>query len=76
MEHVIRVTVEKLPEGVYLATSDDVQGLVVQGDTLAATLELARQVAREIMELRREDGDGVTYPAPAMRQEFSVVVSS
>ena len=28
MEHMIQLHIEKLPEGVYLATSDDVQGLI------------------------------------------------
>jgi hypothetical protein len=27
-ERIVRIHIEKLPEGVYLATSDDVQGLV------------------------------------------------
>ena len=34
MEHVIQLHIEKLPEGVYLATSDEVQGLVAQGRTI------------------------------------------
>ncbi len=29
MERIINLHIEKLPEGVYLATSDDIQGLVV-----------------------------------------------
>lgn len=33
----IKLHIEKLPEGVYLATSDDIQGLVAQGDTVAET---------------------------------------
>ena len=31
MEKLIQLHIEKLPEGVYLATSDDLQGLVAQG---------------------------------------------
>jgi hypothetical protein len=31
MEQIITIHIEKLPEGVYLATSDDIQRLVVQG---------------------------------------------
>jgi predicted RNase H-like HicB family nuclease len=42
--------IEWLPEGVYLATSDDVQGLLAQGRTLAETLEIARDVARKLIE--------------------------
>ena len=48
------VDVEKLPEGVYLATSDDVQGLVAQGRTMSETIEIARDVARRIFEAQTE----------------------
>jgi predicted RNase H-like HicB family nuclease len=54
VERVIRVHVEKLPEGVYLATSDDIQGLVAQGRTVTETLEIARDVARKLIEAREE----------------------
>ena len=50
MERMIHVHVEKLPEGVYLATSDEVQGLVAQGRTITETLEIARDVARKLLE--------------------------
>ena len=49
-EHIVRIHIEKLPEGVYLATSDDVQGLVAQGRTIAETVEIARDVARKLLE--------------------------
>lgn len=54
MERIITVHIEKLPEGVYLATSDDVQGLVAQGRTAAETLEIARDVARRLIEAQDE----------------------
>ena len=50
MEQTVNLHIEKLPEGVYLATSDDVPGLVAQGRTLVETLEIARDVARRLME--------------------------
>jgi predicted RNase H-like HicB family nuclease len=50
MEQIINIHVEKLPEGVYLATSDDVPGLVAQGRTVTETMEIARDVARKILE--------------------------
>ncbi|MCS7102217.1 MAG: type II toxin-antitoxin system HicB family antitoxin [Burkholderiaceae bacterium] len=50
MEHVIRLHIEKLPEGMYLATSDDLQGLVAQGRTIQETLEIARDVAKKLIE--------------------------
>jgi predicted RNase H-like HicB family nuclease len=46
MERIVNLHIEKLPEGVYLATSDEIQGLVAQGRTVAETLEIARDVAR------------------------------
>lgn len=50
MEHVIQLHIEKLPEGVYLATSDDVQGLIAQGRTIQETIEIARDVAKKLIE--------------------------
>jgi len=35
MERIVKIHIEKLPEGFYLATSDDIQGLVAQGRTVA-----------------------------------------
>jgi predicted RNase H-like HicB family nuclease len=54
MERVAKLHIEKLPEGVYLATSDDIPGLVAQGRTIAETLEIARDVARKLLEARVE----------------------
>ena len=54
MERIAKVHIEKLPEGVYLATSDDVPGLVAQGRTIAETLEIARDVAKKLLEAREE----------------------
>lgn len=54
MEKIINIHVEKLPEGVFLATSEDVQGLVAQGRTVTETLEIARDVARKLIEAQTE----------------------
>ncbi len=50
MEHIIQLHIEKQPEGVYLATSNDLQGLVAQGPTIQETIEIARDVARKLIE--------------------------
>lgn len=34
MEQIVNLHIERLPEGVYLATSDDIPGLAAQGRTL------------------------------------------
>lgn len=54
MEKIINIHIEKLPEGVYLATSDDVQGLVVQGRTISETLEISRDVAKKLIEEQKK----------------------
>jgi len=60
-----------LPEGIYLATSEDIQGLVAQGRTATEALEIARDVARKLIEARAERsgdinlstiGDSFDYP--------------
>ncbi len=50
MEHIVNLHIEKLPEGVFLATSEDVPGLVAQGRTITETLEIARDVAKKLLE--------------------------
>ncbi len=54
MELFVNLQIERLPEGYFLATADDVQGLVAQGRTLAETLEIARDIARSLVEARTE----------------------
>jgi predicted RNase H-like HicB family nuclease len=56
MEKIINIHVEKLPEGFYLATSDDIQGLVAQGRTLTETIEIARDVVKKLLEAQ---GDSI-----------------
>lgn len=67
MEHVIQLHIEKLPEGLYLATSDDVQGLVAQGRTIQETIEIARDVARKLIEAQT-GSSGI--PLPPAREVF------
>ena len=65
MELAIQIQIEMLSEGVYLATSDEMPGLVAEGRTVAETLDIARDVARKLIEARRErEGDVPlrTYP--------------
>ncbi len=54
MEKTATLHIEKLPEGVYLATSDDIPGLVAQGRTITETLEIARDVAKKLLEAQNE----------------------
>lgn len=53
-EYLLRLHVEKLPEGKYLATSDDLPDLLAQADTLDEAIDYARDVARKLLESYRE----------------------
>ena len=68
MEQVIQSHIEKLPEGLYLATSDDVQGLVAQGRTIQETIEIARDLARKLIEVQSDGSISKLLPA---RESFA-----
>lgn len=67
MEKLLNIHIEKLPEGVYLATSDELQGLVAQGRTVAETLEIARDVARKLLEAQSHNQE-LDYLQPIAEQ--------
>jgi predicted RNase H-like HicB family nuclease len=76
MEVVIRVRVEELPEGFYLATSEELPGLVAQGRTVAETLEIARDIAKKLIEARREREQIPTLTASNQQQDYTIVVGA
>ena len=70
MEYIVTLHIEKLPEGFYLATSDDIQGLVAQGRTIQETLEIARDVAKKLLEERSSANEGATDRLPEAHDRF------
>ena len=66
-EILLRLHIERLPEGVFLATCDGVPGLVAEGRTVSETVEIARDVARKIAESCLEHDEPLP---PAFRDEF------
>lgn len=76
MELAIPIHIEELPEGLYLATSDDLPGLVAQGRTVAETLDIARDVARKLIDARREREGMVSLPAASARRDYTIVVAA
>jgi predicted RNase H-like HicB family nuclease len=72
----MKVHVEELPERVYLATSDELPGLVAQGRTVTEALDIARDVARKLIEARREREGTPVLPTTADRRDFTIVVAA
>lgn len=63
-EALLTIHVEALAEGGFLATSDELPGLLAQGRTVAETIEIAQDVARKLVESYIERGDALP---PALR---------
>ncbi len=81
MEQIVNLHIEKLPEGVYLATSEDVPGLVAQGRTIQETLEIARDVAKKLLEARAaltatKRGSKLKLVAVKTRFDYPLIVSA
>jgi antitoxin HicB len=68
-EVAIRLEIEPLEEGGYVATSPDVPGLVAEGRTVVEVAEIAQKLARQIVEVCIEYGD----PLPPIFQQPSDV---
>ena len=76
MERIVRLHIEKLPEGAYLGTSDDVPGLVAQGRTITETLEIARDVARKMIEAQGGNGENIALPVVGDSIDYPLVVAA
>ena len=73
---MLKIRLQRLPEGLYLATSDQLQGLVAQGRTAAEALEIARDVARRLLEARRQREGEVSLPELTDGDECTIVVAA
>ncbi len=56
-EIMVSIHIEPLENGEYLATSEEIDGLIAQGRTVAETIEIARDVARKLIESHIEHND-------------------
>jgi predicted RNase H-like HicB family nuclease len=74
MEQVANLHIEKLPEGLYLATSDDIPGLIAQGRTITETVEIARDVAKKLLEAQVERHQKSTLNAAEDSFDYPLIV--
>ena len=58
-ETTIRLRIEELDEGGYVATSPDVPGLVAEGRSVTEAVEIAQGLTRKIIESCLEHGDPI-----------------
>ena len=76
MEFAISIQIEELPEGFWLATSEELSGLVAQGRTVAETLDIARDVARKLIDARREREAEVPFSMASAHRDYTIVVGA
>ncbi len=74
MEQIVNLHIEKLPEGVYLATPNEVAGLVAQGRTITETLEIARDVAMKLLEAQAERANPPNLPLAGDSFDYPLVI--
>jgi predicted RNase H-like HicB family nuclease len=55
----ITLEIQKLEEGPYLGTSPELPGLIVQGASPEEVVELAPDIARDLIEVMLENGDAL-----------------
>ncbi len=64
----VNIKIERMEEDgemYYLATSDDIQGLIVQADTLSECVEIAEDSVKELIEIHKKLGN----PLPIHKTE-------
>jgi predicted RNase H-like HicB family nuclease len=75
MERIAKLHIKKLPEGVYLATSEDIPGLVAQGRTIQETLEIARDVGKKLIEAKAERTNPPNLPPAGDAFDYPLIIS-
>lgn len=76
MEGIVTIHVEVLDEGGYLATSEDVQGLVAQGRTIQETLEIAKDVIRRLQEAQEGKRGTISIKKISDSFDYPLVIGS
>jgi len=62
--------------GLFLATSEELPGLVAQGRTVAEALDIARDLARKLIDARGERGGVPSLPTTNERRDYTIVIAA
>ena len=72
----IRVRIEPLDEGGFLATSPDVPGLIAEGRNVTEAVEIARGLVRKIAESCIQHGDPLPRALVGIRNGPALAISA
>ena len=75
MELAIQTQIEELPEGVFPGDFGRASRPCCTGRTVAETLEIARDVARKLIEARRERWHS-NLPSTSERRDYTIVAAA
>lgn len=76
MESIINIHIAKLPEGVYLATSDDCSRAGSPGAYGDRGSEIARDVARKLIEARAQRSGAIKLTSLSDSFDYPLIVNA
>ena len=77
MQTLIKLKIEKFIEDgeeYFLATSDDLQGLVAEGKTVQEAIEIAEDVAKVLLDLEKENNHDFQLQNLPSRFEYPLIL--
>ena len=77
MKTLIRLKIERFWENeteYFIATSDDLQGLVAEGKTIQEAIEIAEDVAKGLLALEKEMNDNLQLQAIPSQFEYPLIM--
>lgn len=74
-EYAIHLIIQQVENGQYLATSEDLPGLVAQGRTITESIEIAQDVARKLIDSYKEHGDPLPNRIRKIAKQFELDVA-
>lgn len=79
MKTLVDLKIEKHEENgetYYVATSDDVQGLVAEWSTLEATIEIAYDIAKDLLHEQKRNKNQTALQIVPQRFSYSLMVEA
>ncbi len=73
--YLITLNIERLPEGPYLGTSPDLPGLIVQASSPEEVIQLAPDIAHDLIEVMEETGQPLPAALRPVTDPFSVCLT-
>lgn len=70
----ITLEIQRLPEGLYLGTSPELPGLIVEASTAEEVVALAPAVAKDLITVMRETGEPLPEGLPPLQDTLRLTL--